>query len=99
MSIKDLYQSLEKAYTVKNLNRISLTLINLYKEKQFSILQKIAEIIEDFYELKISSNGKGFSKLIMLLKVDQFIFKIGVRELYSTGDVLLEKVIYPMFEG
>lgn len=77
MTIKELYQKLEKAYTIKNLNSISLTLINLYKDKQFSILQKIAEIIEDFFEIEITSNGKGFSKLIMLYHPDRLNFYLN----------------------
>ena len=77
MTIKELYQKLEKAYTIKNLNSISLTLINLYKDKQFSILQKIAEIIEDFFEIEISSNGKGFSKLIKLYHPDRLNYYLN----------------------
>lgn len=77
MAIKELYQKLEKAYTIKNLNSISLTLINLYKDKQFLILQKIAEIIEDFFEIEISSNGKGFSKLIMLYHPDRLNYYLN----------------------
>jgi len=77
MTIQELYQKLEQAYTIKNLNSISLTLINLYKDKQFSILQKIAEIIEDFFEIEISSNGKGFSKLIMLYHPDRLNYYLN----------------------
>jgi hypothetical protein len=87
MTIKNLYQKLEKAYTVKNLNSISLTLINLYKNKQFTILQKIAEIIEDFFEIEISSNGKGFSKLIMLYHPDRLNYCLNeIRSVYEKND-------------
>ena len=71
MIITDLQQQLEEAYTVRNLNRISLTLINLYKNQQFSMLQKIGEIISDFVDIEISAEGKGFSKLIMLYHPDR----------------------------
>ncbi|MCB2196422.1 MAG: leucine-rich repeat domain-containing protein [Bacteroidetes bacterium] len=77
MTINDLYQKLEKAYTLKNLNSISLTIINLYKDKQFLILQKIAEIIEDFFEIEISANGKGFSKLIKLYHPDRLNYYLN----------------------
>ncbi|MBP1665070.1 MAG: hypothetical protein H6Q19_2210 [Bacteroidetes bacterium] len=71
MNITDLQKQLEEAYTVRNLNNISLTLINLYKNQQYSILQKIGEIISDFVDIEISSEGKGFSKLIMLYHPDR----------------------------
>ena len=48
MTINDLQQKLKEAYTLINMNKISLTLINLYKEEQFATLQKIADIIDDF---------------------------------------------------
>ncbi|HPT43863.1 MAG TPA: hypothetical protein PLH52_08430, partial [Paludibacteraceae bacterium] len=60
MTITDLQKKLEEAYSIGNLNNISLTLINVYKNEQFSILQKIVEIISDFVDIEISSEGKGF---------------------------------------
>lgn len=71
MQIKELQQMLLEAYTVKNLNNISLTLINLYKAGSFSTLQRITEIINDFVIVKIEDDGKGFSKLIMLYHPDR----------------------------
>ena len=71
MTIKELQEKLQEAYTLRNLNNISLTLINLYKDQQYSILQKIAEIISDFIDIEISEDGKGFSKLIMLYHPDR----------------------------
>jgi Leucine-rich repeat (LRR) protein len=74
MTINELQRQLEEAYSVKNLNKISLTLINLYQNQQYSILQKIAEIIGDFMEIEITSEGKGFSKLIRLYHPDRSEF-------------------------
>lgn len=71
MTITDLRILLEEAYAVRNLNNISLTLINLYKNQQYSILQKISGIISDFVDIEISTEGKGFSKLIMLYHPDR----------------------------
>ena len=71
MTITDLQKQLEEAYSIGNLNNISLTLINLYKNEQYSILQKIVEIISEFVDIEISSEGKGFSKLIMLYHPDR----------------------------
>jgi len=71
MQIKELQQMLMEAYTVKNLNNISLTLINLYKAGNYVTLQKISEIISDFVTVTIKDDGKGFSKLIMLYHPDR----------------------------
>ena len=77
MTITDLQKRLEEAYTIKNLNNISLTLINLYKNQQYTILQKIGEIISDFVDIEISAEGKGFSKLITLYHPDRYNYYIN----------------------
>lgn len=77
MTITDLQKRLEEAYTIKNLNNISLTLINLYKNQQYTILQKIGEIISDFVDIEISADGKGFSKLITLYHPDRYNYYIN----------------------
>jgi hypothetical protein len=74
MKIKELQSKLLEAYTIENLNSLSLTLINLYKNQQYSILQKIAEIISDAVEIEIMDDGKGFSKLMMLYHPDRASF-------------------------
>ena len=76
MTIKELHKDLIEAYTVSNLNRISLTLLNLFKNQQYSVLQKISDIISDFIIIKISDNGKGFSKFMMLYHPDRAGFHI-----------------------
>jgi Leucine-rich repeat (LRR) protein len=76
MTIKELHKDLIEAYTVSNLNRISLTLLNLFKNQQYSVLQKISDIISDFVIINISNNGKGFSKFMMLYHPDRAGFHI-----------------------
>jgi Leucine-rich repeat (LRR) protein len=71
MGIQELKQQLTEAYTLNNLNKISVTLINLYKGQQFSTLQKIGAISGGFAEIEITAQGKGFSKLIMLYHPDK----------------------------
>jgi len=66
-----------QAYSVQNLNKIALTLLRLYKDEQYSILQKIAELIEDYVKIDIKNDGKGFSKLMMLYHPDRSAFHIG----------------------
>jgi Leucine-rich repeat (LRR) protein len=84
MTIQGLKKQLEEAYTLRNLNNISLTLINLYRNQQYSILQKIGEIISDFVEINISPEGKGFPKLIKLYHPDRYDYYIN--EINRLGD-------------
>jgi|WetSurMetagenome_2_1015567.scaffolds.fasta_scaffold00658_17 hypothetical protein len=76
MKINDLYQELIEAYSTDNLNRISLTLINLYRKKQYFQLQKIAEIISDFINIEITDDGRGFPKFMMLYHPDRAGFHL-----------------------
>jgi len=71
MTITELNQKLTEAYTVSNLNNISLTLINLFRDQKYSVLQKISEIISDYVDIKITDEGKGFSKFMMLYHPDR----------------------------
>jgi len=71
MTVKELSDQLLEAYTVSNLNKISLVLINLFSTKQYSVLQRISEILSDFTDLHISDDGKGFSKFMMLYHPDR----------------------------
>jgi Leucine-rich repeat (LRR) protein len=77
MTIKELHSDLLEAYTVSNLNTISLTLIQLFKNQQYSVLQKISEIISDFITVNISDDGKGFSKFMMLYHPDRAGYHIS----------------------
>jgi hypothetical protein len=77
MTIKELRHQLEEAYTIRNMNNISLTLINLYRNQQYSILQKIGEMISDFIDIEISPDGKGFPKLIKLYHPDRYDYYVN----------------------
>jgi len=77
MDIKELRQMLLEAYTTSNLNKIALTLLNLYKTQQYHVLQKISEMVSDFVTVTIDEEGKGFSKLIMLYHPDRAGYHIG----------------------
>lgn len=71
MTIIELHKDLLEAYNVSNLNTISLTLIKLFKNQQYTILQKISELISDFVIINIADDGKGFSKFMMLYHPDR----------------------------
>jgi Leucine-rich repeat (LRR) protein len=77
MTITELNQKLTEAYTVSNLNNISLTLINLFKDQKYSVLQKISEIISDYVNIKVTDDGEGFSKFMMLYHPDRAGYHIN----------------------
>jgi hypothetical protein len=93
MTVKQLHENLQKAYSKENLNKISLTLIKLYKNHQYSILRKIAEIISEFVEIEIQDDGKGFNKFMMLYHPDRasvHLNEINNLALQDNFDGLLE---------
>lgn len=77
MTTKELHLKLKQAYAIDNLNVISLTLIDLYKNMQFTVLRKIAEIISDSVIIEIQENGKGFSKFMMLYHPDRCSYHVN----------------------
>lgn len=77
MTVNELSKQLLEAYEAGNLNKISLTLINLFSTKQYSVLQKIAEILDDYIHIQISDDCKGFSKFMMLYHPDRASFHIN----------------------
>lgn len=93
MTIGELHSNLVKAYSIDNLNRISLILIDLYKNQQFSILNKISEIISEWITIEIKENGKEFSKFMMLYHPDRAGYHLGrINDLFNKNnfDGLLE---------
>ena len=87
MTIEELNAKLLEAYSEQNLNKITLTLLNLYKEQQFATLNKISALIEDFVQIEIANDGKGFSKLIMLYHPDRGdLHRNSIAVLTSKGD-------------
>ncbi len=87
MEIVELKTKLLEAYSEQSLNKISLTLLTLYKEGQFGALNKIAEIIADFVSVEISPEGKGFQKLMMLYHPDRGgLHRNAINELASVNN-------------
>ncbi len=71
ITVDTLHVRLLEAYSSANLNNISLILINLYRNRQYSVLRKIADIISDIVNIEITDEGKGFSKFLMLYHPDR----------------------------
>lgn len=86
MTTKELQIKIVEAYSTENLNKISLTLINLYKEQKYSSLQLIAEMISDAVDIEITSTGKGFSKFMMLYHPDRATFHLNKIERLAEKD-------------
>lgn len=76
MTIKELHSELIEAYSVNNLNSISLTLINLFKDKNFIALQRVTDMIRDYTDITMSDKGKGFPSLMMLYHPDRAVYHI-----------------------
>lgn len=76
MQTEELHQKLVQAYSLSNLNKISLTLIKLYKDKKYSVLRKIADHISNSICIEIDESGKGFSKFMMLYHPDRADFHL-----------------------
>jgi hypothetical protein len=71
MNTSELHTKLKEAYSNQNLNKITVTLINLYKEQQFGTLRQIAEMISETIDIVIDPEAKYFSKLMMLYHPDR----------------------------
>jgi Leucine-rich repeat (LRR) protein len=71
METQILYDRLIEAYSNQNLNKITVTLINLYKDQQFGTLRQITEMICESVSINIDPDGKYFSKLMMLYHPDR----------------------------
>ena len=88
-----LYSQLKEAYSEANLNKLALELISLYKNEQYSILQKIADIISRWQDIEITEEGKGFNRFMLLYHPDRGdFFRKQIDEFYLNGkhDELVE---------
>ncbi len=87
MEIKDLHRKLKEAYSNQNLTRISITLIHLYKDKQYGTLGKIATIISETYTIETDPEARYFSKLMMLYHPDRGNFhRQEIDRLFALND-------------
>jgi hypothetical protein len=71
MKVKELHSKLTEAWSNQNLNKISVTLINLYKNRQFDTLGQIASMISETMDFTIDPQARYFSKLMMLYHPDR----------------------------
>lgn len=71
MTIAELHNKLKEAYSNQNLNIITVTLINLYRDNQFGTLRQIAEMIRESVDMPEDSDSKTFSRMMMLYHPDR----------------------------
>jgi hypothetical protein len=87
MNITELHNKLREAYSNQNLNKITVTLVNLYKERQFGSLRQIAEMISEIVEINIDPEAKYFSRLMMLYHPDRGDFhRNEIEKLAASND-------------
>lgn len=85
--VKLLHRQLVEAYSAENLNRISVTLIGLYKEGNNGTLREIAAMINETSGLTIENDSRLFSKLMMLYHPDRGQYHRGeIDRLAATDD-------------
>jgi hypothetical protein len=88
MTLHKIYDELKEAYKEENLNKLALELITLNKKQEFGILKQLAELIEPWTKIEINSEGKGFSKFMMMYHPDRGDFyRKQVDELYNKQDL------------
>lgn len=71
MKVRELHSKLNEAWSNQNLNKITVTLINLYKNHQFGTLKQIASMISEAMDFTIDPEAKYFPKLMMLYHPDR----------------------------
>ncbi len=71
MKVRELYSKLLEAWSNQNLNKITVTLINLYKNQQYGTLKQIASMISETMDFAIDSEARYFPKLMMLYHPDR----------------------------
>jgi hypothetical protein len=71
MKVRALYEKLLEAWSNQNLNKITVTLINLYKSHQYGTLRQIASMISETIDFTVDSEARYFPKLMMLYHPDR----------------------------
>lgn len=91
--MEELYRKLIKAYSDENLNRITGILIDLYKNRSYSVIRELAGRISKYVTIDEAKDAKCFSKLIMLYHPDKGeYYRRIIQELFNCrNETELEK--------
>ncbi|MEJ2544563.1 MAG: hypothetical protein P8Y99_10890, partial [Calditrichaceae bacterium] len=68
---KELYEQLVAAFTSENLNYITTSIIEAYRNKRYGLLEKLVRGLKEHYTFPESKINKYFSRLIMLYHPDK----------------------------
>ncbi len=71
MKVQELYSKLTEAWSNQNLNKITVTLIHLYKNRQYGTLKQIATMISETMDFTIDPEARYFPRLMMLYHPDR----------------------------
>jgi Leucine-rich repeat (LRR) protein len=71
MKVSELYGKLLEAWSNQNLNKITVTLIRLYKSHQYGTLKQIASMISETMDFTIDPEARYFPRLMMLYHPDR----------------------------
>ena len=71
MKVRELYNKLLEAWSNQNLNKITVTLINLYKNEQYGTLKQIASMINETINFTVDEEARYFPRLMMLYHPDR----------------------------
>jgi Leucine-rich repeat (LRR) protein len=71
MKVRELYSRLLEAWSNQNLNKITVTLINLYKNEQYGTLKQIALMVSETINFTVDEEARYFPRLMMLYHPDR----------------------------
>jgi len=84
----ELYDRLIQSYTQENLNKITHKLVEAYRNKNFSYLNRLASSIQESIPAKADKINKLFSQLIMLYHPDRLgFYRKEIARHHSNGEI------------
>jgi Leucine-rich repeat (LRR) protein len=84
----ELYDRLIETYTQENLNKITHKLVEAYRTKNFSYLNRLASSIQESIPAKADKINKLFSQLVMLYHPDRLEFyKKEIARHHTNGEI------------
>ncbi len=84
----ELYDRLIQSYTQENLNKITHKLVEAYRSKNFSYLNRLASSIQESIPAKTDKINKLFSQLVMLYHPDRLEFyRKEMARHHSNGEI------------
>ena len=87
MEIKELYSNLKEAYTAENLGRISVQIIDLFRDHEYDSLRAIQRVVSEYVPIDEEKINRIFSRLIMMYHPDRLSPSLAkLEQAYERGD-------------